>query len=297
MRTTVLLKSCGHELSADPAHWGLLRESSDVRHDAKALRNRMEEDGYLFIRDFFPRELIRRGRMGILEALRDAGNLFEGPPEEGILAGAGRLHPVDEGVTRRIPAVRDIVFDTGLFRFYEQLLEHPVRAFDFIWLRTRGAGLGTYPHCDLVYMGRGTHRLYTAWIPYGDISFEIGGLMVLEKSHLHAEKLRNYLELDVDTYCENDPDRHGWKRGGHLTMNPASLRDKLGGRWLSAEFRMGDLLTFRMDTVHGSLDNQTRSVRLSTDTRYQRADEPADERWIGENPIAHGPDSKRALIC
>jgi hypothetical protein len=53
-----------------------------------------------------------------------------------------------------------------------------------------------------------------------------------------------------------------------------------------------------MYTLHGSLDNQSdHRLRLSTDTRYQRADEPIDERWIGDDPIAHGPDAKRSIIC
>jgi len=30
-------------------------------------------------------------------------------------------------------------------------------------------------------------------------------------------------------------------------------------------------------------------LRISTDTRYQLASEPADERWSGEEPIGHGP--------
>jgi hypothetical protein len=60
---------------------------------------------------------------------------------------------------------------------------------------------------------------------------------------------------------------------------------------------MGDLLTFRMDTVHASTDNRTHRIRLSTDTRYQRASEPADERWIGENPIGHSQAGKRGRIC
>jgi hypothetical protein len=52
-----------------------------------------------------------------------------------------------------------------------------------------------------------------------------------------------------------------------------------------------------MDTIHGSIDNTTRRIRLSTDTRYQRSDEPVDERWVGANPIGHGPDSKLGRIC
>ena len=52
-----------------------------------------------------------------------------------------------------------------------------------------------------------------------------------------------------------------------------------------------------MYTMHASTDNHSRAFRLSTDTRYQLASEPVDERWIGENPIAHGPAGKRGFIC
>jgi hypothetical protein len=75
------------------------------------------------------------------------------------------------------------------------------------------------------------------------------------------------------------------------------LNHRLGGRWLSAEYRQGDILIFGMKTVHASLDNQTRSFRISTDSRYQPASEPIDDRWIGENPVGHGRGAKRAMIC
>jgi hypothetical protein len=88
--------------------------------------------------------------------------------------------------------------------FYSRFLGGTIRHFDYIWLRTMGCGHGT-PHCDIVYMGRGTHRLYTAWIPYGEVPLEVGGLMILEKSHLQAERIRHYLESDVDTSCTNIP--------------------------------------------------------------------------------------------
>jgi hypothetical protein len=56
-------------------------------------------------------------------------------------------------------------------------------------------------------------------------------------------------------------------------------------------------LVFSIYSLHASLDNTTDRVRLSSDSRYQPAGEPADERWIGENPIAHGPEAKRGMIC
>jgi hypothetical protein len=49
--------------------------------------------------------------------------------------------------------------------------------------------------------------------------------------------------------------------------------------------------------MHASLDNHSDAVRLSTDSRYQPADEPYDERWIGEHPIGHGALAHKSLIC
>ena len=58
---------------------------------------------------------------------------------------------------------------------------------------------------------------------------------------------------------------------------------------------MGDLVVFSMHTMHCSLDNNSPNnrIRLSLDTRYQPAVDETDERWIGENPIAHGAEAKR----
>jgi hypothetical protein len=39
-----------------------------------------------------------------------------------------------------------------------------------------------------------------------------------------------------------------------------------------------------MFTHHCSLDNQSNRIRLSTDSRYQLASEPMDERWSGDHP-------------
>ncbi len=90
----------------------------------------------------------------------------------------------------------------------------------------------------------------------------------------------------------------GEKRwGGWLAQNPVKLRDRLGGRWLTGDFRAGDVLIFGMDTIHASLDNQTDALRLSCDSRYQLASEPADPRWVGENPVGHTSAGKQGRIC
>lgn len=260
----------------------------------------MRDEGHLYFRGFFPREIITQARMSLLERLAENDGIFDPayPLADGILISEikSQIGFTPEAALGN-SAVQRVVFGPEIRNFYTRLLGGVIRHFDYVWVRSMGLGHGTRPHCDIVYMGRGTHELYTAWIPYGDVSFDVGGLIILEKSHLQAERIRRYLNSDVDTYCENIPGRHGWKFGGALSANPVSLREKFGGRWLGAEFQMGDLLTFRIDTVHASLDNQTNRIRLSTDTRYQLASEPADERWVGETPIGHGPAGRRGMIC
>jgi hypothetical protein len=50
---------------------------------------------------------------------------------------------------------------------------------------------------------------------------------------------------------------------------------------------MGDALIFGMFTMHASLNNESDRFRISSDTRYQLASEPVDERWVGDQPLAH----------
>ena len=58
------------------------------------------------------------------------------------------------------------------------------------------------------------------------------------------------------------------------------------------------LSTFGMFLVHASLDNRTPDrIRLSSDSRYQRASEPIDERWVGPNPPGHSAAGKLGRIC
>ena len=130
-------------------------------------------------------------------------------------------------------------------------------------------------------MGRGcTQNLRTTWIPFGDIPFEQGPLVLCVGSH----KLPGFARIR-ETYGKMDVDRDHVT--GAFTDDGVDMVDRYGGRWLTTEFEMGDALIFGMFTMHGSLSNVTDRYRLSCDTRYQRADEPADERWMGENPIAH----------
>jgi hypothetical protein len=305
MVTSAPLFSYQHELDASPEAFGELRPSGDYLGQPDALNRRLEEDGYLFIPGFFQRDLILAARASVTDRLAAEGALDPAFPAIEGQCVPGKPLGFRGDLAKQNPAIDRVVYGPELLGFYETLFGEPVRHFDHTWFRALSRGQGTPPHCDLVYMSRGTHQLLTCWIPYGEVPLEVGGLMVLEGSHLQSERLKNYLEVDVDLYCENRPrevekviTKGGWSHPGWLTNNPVSLREKLGGRWLTCEhWQPGDFLTFKMNLIHASLDNQTDRVRLSSDTRYQRASQPADARWVGENPAGHGPRAKQGMIC
>lgn len=294
MKTTAQLTSQGYELDMRAESFGELLPSDHLLHDPAALRERFSQEGYLYIPGFFAREDVQAARSELLQRLQAHGALDQNHPiEEAVPSGKYSVSRTD--LLEGNQALRNVIFSQRLMGFYQQFLGGECRHYDHIWTRVVGPGLGTRPHCDLVYMGRGTHDVMTAWIPYSDVSLELGGLMILEKSHLQQERLRRYLEMDVDTYCAN---RGPYKfNGGALSSNPVTLREKLGGRWLSTHFQMGDLLTFGMKTVHASLDNHTKSYRFSTDTRYQLASEPIDPRWVGEATEEYGEKNRIGKIC
>jgi hypothetical protein len=311
----------GRALDLSDDAFGWLRPSDAIVGDADALRERLEEDGYLFLPGLLDREAVRAGRMELLRRVQTYGALHpEHPAEDGIL----RPDADGTGLAQDDPmwsaTLTSVLQGGAVMDFFADLLDGEARSYDFIWLRSQGPGDGVEPHCDIVFMGRGTPDVLTAWTPFGDIPLGGGGLMVLEGSHRESVvRLADYLRQDVDSYCDNGPnadavrtgDMH-WEHwqgpvpgkdwGGEIAEDAVALRAEWGGRWLTApQFRMGDVLLFTMRTVHAGTDNATRALRLSTDSRYQRADAPVDERWVrghhGEAPIGHGLDAKVGRIC
>ena len=300
------LTSAGERLDTSPESLGELRDSSNLAGDGESLRERLAEDGYLFLRGYLKRDEVLAARREIVERLAAEGVLEPGTDPMDAIICRDRKSSFRPDLTAENAPLMRLLYDGAMMDFYREFFAEPVRHFDFTWLRAVSPGRGTQPHCDVVYMGRGTReKLLTAWTPLGDASTTLGGLMILEGSHLQHERLRNYLERDVDTYCTNgrhaeeiEAGRKNWEWNGVLAKDPVSLRQKLGGRWLTTDFEAGDLLTFTMHTVHASLDNSTPDrIRFSSDSRYQPASLPADERWVGENPIAHGRAGKRGRIC
>jgi hypothetical protein len=312
----VALRSRGLLLDHSPEALGQLTRSADQELSDAELRSQMDRDGYLYLPGLLPRDDVLEVRRDILDRMyahdmldpsRDPMEAVPNPDRDFALAKSQGSTSLDD-VAAETQKLSALVFGKHSTRFFERLIGNTILHFDLKWLRTVAPGMGTVPHCDIVYMGRGTHQLYTLWVPYSDIPLSMGGLMLLESSRSDAvrAKLARYLRKDVDEYCSNRPlpahvdlqsraDNKVWP--GWLAKNPVSLRRNLGGRWLTSEYRMGDALVFPIDVVHGSLDNQSDSFRLSSDTRYQSNAEPVDERFVGKGPFGHTGAAKRGRLC
>ena len=307
MRSTpTRFKSYGRALDMSPDAIGELRESSPYADDIPALQARMQEDGYLYLRGFLDRDEVLAARHDITQRLSDEGHLDPRfPHEEAVIAEDAEIDfkkRADLALASQ-PLQRLLYGRSGrIMQFFARFLGGDVHHFEYTWLRTVPPGLGTYPHGDSVFMNRGTENLFTAWTPLGDISYEMGGLIMLEGSHHNRSVKQDYGQRDVGEYCSNHDDaeeyasgRKTWK--GEITDDAFELRERLGGRWLTNEFRTGDLLVFGIYMLHASLDNLTDSFRLSTDSRYQLASDSLDPRWIGADPIAYGPSLRKGMVC
>jgi len=301
------LTNAGKDIDTSLENFGWLRDSSGVADDFEELRSRIAEDGYLFLPGYLDREAVKSVRHDICSVLAAEGCLDSSFSVDEAVAKEGvelYFRPDIANETSAGETLRSVIYGERMMGFFDRFLGGPARHYDFTWLRVIAHGGGTNPHCDVVYMGRGTHNLYTAWVPIGDVPLHVGGLIVKEGSHKNAALRAGYCSMDVDTRCDNREEgttqlaAQGLDGFGALADSIVDVEDEAGGRWLTCpEYRMGDLLIFTVFTIHGSIDNHSNRIRISSDSRYQLASDPVDERWVGENPRGHGGDSLVRLIC
>ena len=280
----VSLTANGFDVDRSAGRLGELEPANDLLGDPRALRATMQERGYLFFRELIDPEIVSEARLEVLGKYAVLGEIDDRHPIEDGIAGDGEAVPAvnlrafSESIRsgywyRRVTDGPEVLGVAG------DLLDGVVQIFAMRWPRFVRPGEGCGFHCDGPYMNRGTDRIFSAWIPLGDVTPTEGALMVLENSHRSERLLSGYLRADADR------DGLQW-----LDDDPVSVQEQYGDRWLTTDFEAGDVLFFGMHTLHGAFDNRSPvgRCRLSSDTRYQRADEPADPRWNGADFEGHG---------
>lgn len=269
-----------HELELGSDQLVELRESTGLLGDEAALRERLVEDGYLFIRGFHDPALVREARSDVLEHMAEDGMLDpDEPVEEGV------IHPeyfdeefdMSAASWTHYPNLERLVAGEEIVDFFARFLEAKPLALDRKLGRAKATDKFTGFHVDRIFMGRGTDRLYTVRRPIGDCPLEMGPLVLCPGSHEH-ERLR-------ETYGQMDVDRDVFE--AMFSEDPNDVIETIGGPLATANFEAGDALIFGQYLLHGSLTNQTDRFRISVDTRYQSIEEPVDGRWVGADPVGH----------
>jgi hypothetical protein len=330
------------------AEVGEMRDSTQALRDGDAslLRARLAEDGFLLLRGLIPTTVVAAGCRCLTDEMARGGWFsdgsdpaervarFGGPsvvqPEDAAFAATNStmLRPSEARAVSQADggAVRRVLEAPELHAAFSMLFDgEPAVTLDYKWFRAipppaavspaADAAPGGLFHVDSVYMGRGSRRLTTAWIPWHDIAPEDGGLAVLSGSSSlpgFATLRSTYGEYDVsDTDIEA-------AAGGSFGSDPAELSafDEQA-QWVTTTYRAGDVLLFGkcwsralsllvadarpgclaarlfagMKTLHGPLTS-TRAgpprIRLSTDTRWQPACDAVDDR----HTVGLGPDDR-----
>jgi ectoine hydroxylase-related dioxygenase (phytanoyl-CoA dioxygenase family) len=273
-----VLTSNGYELDDSPSRLGVMEEVPDRdRHHREALWARLRRDGYLLLRRALDPNVVLAFRRYYFEQTRDCGLIAEHSDPTLGMAGDG---PVDLARLRHAlfshvvpgeeyrafcsqPAIRDWYawfLGGNTFLHRRKILRH-TRPLE------NGIGTATQAHYDLVYLREGTDRVLSSWIPLGACPVDRGGLIYLEGSHRHV--LREEAEGRLK------------RPAASITADLPALAAEYDSRWLIADFEAGDMLVHSAHIIHAALDNVDRQgrMRLSTDIRYQREDEPIDWRW------------------
>ena len=261
---------------------GELPDSAPLLADPSALRARMADDGFLFLKGVLDRDAVRAARREVFERLAAVGEVRE-PVEDGIFTGTSRrteLEPDRGRFWRSVsegPRLRAISHAGPIAGVLDAVFGEPARPQDYLFLRAGVRGRATDLHYDYPFFTRAHDRVCTVWTPIGDVPVSDGPLVVVEGSHRYRDLIDPMIGHDISL----NPERRA--AFGDDAIAFARAR---GTRLLTRDFEAGDVIVFGMFIAHGSLDNHSPiyRVRLSCDVRWQPVSLPIDERYFGPNP-------------
>ena len=230
--------------------------------DDARLQAAARERGYLFFRGLLPVAEVLAVRRAVLQVTAAHGALAG---DAALEAGVAR-HGVHLTEYDRTPEFTAYYSDLQRLRVFHALPHHPRLLAvleqllgEAVWVHPRHICHAIFP-ADLEYTTpphqdfhpvRGTPDTWTAWVPYGACDAPLGGLAVVERSHL-----RGMLPVGTD----------------NETVDAGA-----SAPWVWSPMAAGDVLLFHSLTIHQGVDNTSGDrIRLAGSFRYQRVSEPVD---------------------
>ncbi|CCO30577.1 hypothetical protein BN14_04607 [Rhizoctonia solani AG-1 IB] len=271
------------------------------------MRERFVEQGYLWVKGLIPREEILDFRRKYFEFMAPTGVLKEGTdPIEGIYCGADpeRYLPPGNGreghntekaeqfIQRNIEAhhskwLEEISSHPTLFKFVKDFTQWPAaKLLKRQMLRANVPGAETTAvHYDHIFLRYGPPTFLTAWLPFGDIPVEGGGLTYLENAVPIAQAIENDFTQRAEKFTLEErlsAFNTNMARGGALSHDSQGFSRAHGNqKWLIADYEAGDVMFHHPFSIHASCVNEspTDTIRLATDLRFVNPEAPYDTRW------------------
>lgn len=229
----------------------------NILHNHQEARERLIEHGYLFLKSFFPKEMIENVRNIIHDTLiqkkwarKNQNTILPIEPVNRINSSAffECIAALMEKEDIHQPA-----YHPSLHPFLKSLLNvevypHPRKMIRLTYPYTINPKDCIPPHQDLLYV-RGEKDTLTIWIPLGNYPPENGGLEVAHGSHRKG----------IYNVQANDEGRFG------CTLADCS---DLDFDWRVAHYEPGDILIMHSLTLHRSGKNLSDTFRLSLDCRF-----------------------------
>jgi hypothetical protein len=254
-----------------------LRDSSAALADTGQLRDRLAQDGYLYLPQFLDVGEVTAVQAELRAALHRIGWLAAPELLTAKKAGLGfrtesfrTVYPAVLG----LESVHRLAFTATLWALMERLLGgevfcHPARVVRLAPPSAEPHQYATRAHQDYVVQHVTTDAV-TAWIPLSACDRDRQGLRLIPGS-----QRRGFLPTDPSL---------GGRRPLYLPVPPDDPA------WTSADFAPGDLVLFHSLTVHGGGPNTSDELRLSADIRYQLVDEPLREEFAHPHGWPLTPD-------
>jgi len=232
-------------------------KESNINDSHRVLSNRLRKSGYLFFKKIIPLSSILKAKVKALKVgfetkLLNLEYHYGSTQINKSLKNVDEMAEVSEEFVRKFIQSSEFnsILNSRKIRYVlrkalnSQIVKHPSSISQ--WARVHfpeSLFPRMLPHQDFNYVGKPTDT-YSVWVPLTDCPKTLGGLSILEGSHLSG-----YLD-------------HG------LMKNEAQIPRNLN-RWLTTDFNIGDVLIFHSHTVHGALPNLTPdTVRLALDLRF-----------------------------
>jgi hypothetical protein len=265
-----------------PTLIGEMTDSAELMNDPRALRSRLENDGYLFFKGVLPPTAVLAARREVLERLVQVGEIAE-PAEAGIATGSSRraeLAPDLGGFWKSVSegaSLRTVSHGETMTRIMSLVFGEAARPQDYMFLRAAVPGRATGLHFDYPFFTRAHDRVATVWMPIGAVPVSDGPLVIVENSHRFRDLIDPMIGFDISRDSTRKAD---------FGSDAISFAEQRRTRLLTRNFEAGDIALFGMYTAHGSLDNHSpiSRVRLSCDVRWQPQSLPIDERYFGSDP-------------